>query len=58
MSLRNTRKILDAIHSDVLDKVEFEHFPVFGFKIPKTCPEVDDAILNPRNTWAKKEEYD
>ena len=31
---------------------------MFGFEIPKTCQDVDATILNPKNTWASKEEYD
>ena len=26
--------------------------------MPTTCPGVDDAILNPRNTWDNPEAYD
>ena len=26
--------------------------------MPDTCPNVPAEILNPRNTWANKEEYD
>jgi len=26
--------------------------------MPKTCPDVPNAILNPRDTWRNEEEYD
>jgi len=35
MSLKDTRKIIDSIHSGELDKAEFEDFPIFHFKVPK-----------------------
>lgn len=58
MSLKITRKIIDAVHEGGFDNVEWEKFPVFGFHIPKSCPGVDSNILNPRNTWSNKEEFD
>ena len=32
--------------------------PVFGLKIPKSCPEIPAELLNPRNSWADKAAYD
>ncbi len=58
MSLKITRAIVDAVHEGVLDNAEFEKFPVFGFEIPKSIPGIDSKILNPKNTWSNKEEYD
>jgi phosphoenolpyruvate carboxykinase (ATP) len=58
MSLKITRRIIDAIHDGELDNVEWEKFPVFGFHIPKSVPDVPSEILNPRNTWSNKSEYD
>jgi phosphoenolpyruvate carboxykinase (ATP) len=54
MNLKITRAIIDAIHEDQLDNVEYETSPVFGLHVPKTCPNVPSEILNPRNTWANK----
>lgn len=54
MPLKYTRAILDSVHNDDLNKVEFEVFPVFNMLIPKTCPNVPTEILNPKNTWADK----
>ena len=31
---------------------------VFGLKMPTSCPDVPDTVLNPRNTWTDKEAYD
>lgn len=56
MNLKITRAIIDAIHENQLDNVEYEKSPVFGFDVPKTCPNVSSEILNPRNTWQNKVE--
>ncbi len=58
MSLPHTRALItEALNGD-LDKVEYEVHPVFGVAMPKSCPPVPSEILNPRNTWKSKEEYD
>ena len=31
---------------------------VFGLRIPTSCPNVPDDILDPKNTWADKNAYD
>ncbi len=58
MDLPSTRKIIDAILDGSIEKSECEIMPVFNFQIPKTLPGVDSAILNPRNGWKDKAEYD
>lgn len=58
MSLPHTRALITEALSGDLDKVEFEVHPVFGVSMPKSCPNVPAEILNPRNTWKSKEEYD
>lgn len=58
MSLENTRRIIDAIFDGTLEQCNFEAFPIFGFEIPKSISGIDAKILNPRNTWANKDEYD
>ena len=58
MSLKATRAIVTAAVSGTLAGVEYETEPFFGLSIPKSCPNVDPAILNPRNVWADKAEYD
>lgn len=40
-----------------LEKVEYEQHPVFKVFIPKSCPGVDDEILNPMNLWFDKDAY-
>ena len=58
MSLKVTRALLKAALNGELDSVETETQPILNLKMPKSCPGVDSAILNPRNTWADKEAYD
>ena len=58
MKLSFTRSMIAAALNGELDKVEFEKMPVFGLSMPKTCPSVPTEILNPRNTWSDKNEYD
>ena len=58
MSLKITRRIIDAILDGSLEKANFEKFPVFGFQIPTALHDVDSAVLNPRTTWADKHAYD
>jgi phosphoenolpyruvate carboxykinase (ATP) len=58
MKLSYTRAIITAALNGDLDKVHYEKMPVFGLSMPKTCPGVPAEILNPKNTWSDKNEYD
>jgi phosphoenolpyruvate carboxykinase (ATP) len=58
MSLKYTRAIIDAIHDGHADKATYEQFPVFNVKIPTALPGVPTEILNPRNTWTDKADFD
>jgi phosphoenolpyruvate carboxykinase (ATP) len=58
MKLKFTRAMITAALEGKLDDVPFENDPVFGMAIPAACPDVPGEILNPRNTWADKDEYD
>jgi phosphoenolpyruvate carboxykinase (ATP) len=60
ISIKATRALLDAALRGDLDagKVQYDVHPVFNLKMPKSCPGVDEAILNPRNTWTDKAAYD
>jgi phosphoenolpyruvate carboxykinase (ATP) len=58
ISLKNTRAIIDAIHSNVLAKAKTARDPVFGFDIVVECPGVPAEILRPRESWADKAAYD
>ena len=58
MKLKYTRAMITAALNGELDKVQYVEHPVFGVAIPQTCPDVPNEVLNPRDTWADKEEYD
>src|SRR3954462_5643685 len=58
ISLKNTRAIIDAIHSGALAKANTARDPVFGFDIVTECPGVPAEILRPRESWADKSAYD
>jgi len=53
-----TKKIVEEVHNGNLSKVEYEKYPVFNLMIPKKVDGVPTKILNPRNSWNDKEEYD
>jgi phosphoenolpyruvate carboxykinase (ATP) len=58
ISLKNTRAIIDAIHSGALVKSKTKSDPVFRFEVVTECPGVPAEILVPRNAWADKNGYD
>jgi phosphoenolpyruvate carboxykinase (ATP) len=58
MPIKATRALLNAALDGSLQGVEFRRDPNFGFEVPVSVPGVDGAILNPRDTWADKGDYD
>ncbi len=58
MKISYTRAMVSAALNGDLDNVSYETDEVFGLSIPKNCPNVPNAVLNPRNTWADKDAYD
>lgn len=58
MALSYTRAMIKAALRGELDDVEYDELPIFGLKIPMTCPDVPNAILNPRDTWRNEHNYD
>ena len=57
ISIKYTRALLDAALDGQLDNVEYYDDPVFGFSVPKTCPEVPDSVLRPESSWEDKAAY-
>ena len=58
MKLSYTRAMITAALEGKLETISTETHPLFGMEIPVSCPNVPASILNPRNTWADKNEYD
>jgi phosphoenolpyruvate carboxykinase (ATP) len=58
MKIKYTRAMIRAALSGALDGAAFEMDPVFNVEVPTSCPDVPADVLNPRNTWAEKADYD
>ncbi len=58
MPIKETRALLNAALDGSLNNVDFRKDPNFGFEVPVAVPGVDNTILDPRTTWADKEDYD
>ena len=58
MSIKTTRRCIDAILDGSIEKAEFTAMPIFGIGIPKFLHDVNPEILDPRNTWGDKDAYD
>lgn len=58
ISISDTRKIIDAIHDGTLEQAPTAELPIFGLKYPTEVNGVNPVILNPKETWANKDEYE
>jgi len=58
MPIKATRALLNAALDGALESIDYRTDPNFGFEVPVAVPGVDPAILNPRDTWADRHEYD
>jgi len=58
ISIRHTRNLLTATLNGSLLGVDYYTDPVFGFKVPKTCPDVPEDVLYPAKAWHSKAQYD
>ncbi|AWB52831.1 TPA: phosphoenolpyruvate carboxykinase (ATP) [Pasteurella multocida] len=57
ISIKDTRGIIDAILDGSIEKAEMGKLPIFDLAIPKALPGVDPAILDPRDTYADKAQW-
>jgi phosphoenolpyruvate carboxykinase (ATP) len=51
ISIKDTRRIIDAILDGSIDKAETKVIPVFNLKVPVALHDVDPKILDPRDTY-------
>ncbi len=58
MSLKYTRALLDSALSGIFDDIELEIQPILKLRMPVSCPNVPDEILDPRSTWDDVDAYD
>lgn len=58
ISIKYTRALLEAALTGQLDNVEYYADEVFGYSVPKTCPDVPDDVLYPWKSWPDKNSYD
>ncbi len=58
ININYTRAMVRAAINGEIERAEIVTEPIFGLRIPTSCPGVPAEILNPRNTWADHEAYD
>jgi phosphoenolpyruvate carboxykinase (ATP) len=58
ISLKNTRAIIDAIISGEIDTVETKIIPFLNVTIPTILPNINDKILDPRDTYKDTVEWE
>jgi phosphoenolpyruvate carboxykinase (ATP) len=58
ISIQNTRAIIDAILSGKIDEAETFTLPIFNLAVPTELTGVDTHILDPRNTYASREQWE
>ncbi|MBN2303400.1 MAG: phosphoenolpyruvate carboxykinase (ATP) [Anaerolineae bacterium] len=57
ISIKHTRRLLSAALNGELLDVEYYEDPVFGFLVPKTCPDLPEDVLYPAKSWPSEKEY-
>ncbi|MBR4160303.1 MAG: phosphoenolpyruvate carboxykinase (ATP) [Bacteroidaceae bacterium] len=58
ISIPDTRGIIDAILDGSILKAETKKIPMFDFEVPTALPNVNPAILDPRDTYASAAEWE
>jgi phosphoenolpyruvate carboxykinase (ATP) len=58
IDLTYTRAMVDAALNGKLKGVEYEEDENFHLKRPRTCPDVPDRVLNPKETWDDPDAYE
>lgn len=57
ISIKYTRRLLNAALDGELDCVEYTTDPIFGFTFPKTCPDIPASVLDPASSWPDGDAY-
>lgn len=58
IKIKYTRAMLNAVLDGQLADVAYRTDPNFGLQVPTSCPDVPDAVLDPRSTWSDTGAYD
>jgi len=58
ISIKDTRKIIDAILDGSIDNVPTKSIPYFNLEVPTELPGVDTGILDPRDTYEDAGEWE
>ena len=58
ISIKDTRGIIDAILNGSINEANTKTIPYFNFEVPTELPGVNAAILDPRDTYANKEDWE
>ncbi len=58
ISIKDTRKIIDAILDGSMDKAPTKSIPYFNMEVPTELPDVDSGILDPRDTYEDGAEWE
>jgi phosphoenolpyruvate carboxykinase (ATP) len=57
ISIKYTRAMLNAALNGKLANVEYATDPLFGFEVPRVCPDVPSEVLDPSSSWSDKRAY-
>jgi len=58
ISIKDTRRIIDAILDGSIDHAPTKTIPYFNLEVPTELHDVDSGILDPRDTYADAAEWD
>ncbi len=57
ISIKYTRTMLNAALDGKLLDVPYGVDPIFGFEVPKSCPDIPDGVMNPAASWPSADAY-
>lgn len=57
ISIHHTRALLSAALRGDLLEVEYYRDPIFGYEVPRSCPEVPESVLYPADAWPSRKQY-
>ena len=58
ISLKNTRAMIDAIIDGSIENAETKHIPIMNLTVPTKLNNVDEGLLDPRDTYADAKEWE